>query len=99
MSPLPNPETVALHPVRVLVEKASNRSFVLKFNCLRRTDHAWNIDAYINLYLIARYLLHTHPPLHFIESYPKVPWCSSVQSSLPRIMYRFVVHLLVWKQM
>ena len=54
MMPLPTPETVAIHPVRVLMEKASKRHFTLRFRVDRRADHLYDVDGYINLYLIAR---------------------------------------------
>ena len=54
MMPLPTPETVAIHPVRVLMEKASKRHFTLRFWVDRRADHQYDVDGYINLYLIAR---------------------------------------------
>lgn len=57
MMPLPNPDTVAIHPVRFLVEKASKRGLILKFHISKNRDYSFNIDAYINLFLIARYAL------------------------------------------
>ena len=54
MDPLPKPETVPLHPVRVLVEKAFHKGFIMKFNIRKGVDHTYNVDAYICLYLLAR---------------------------------------------
>ena len=57
MMPLPNPETVAIHPVRVLFEKASKRGLVLKFLVSKNRDHTFDIDSYIDLFLIARFAI------------------------------------------
>lgn len=54
LSPLPDPETVALHPVRVLMEKVVQRHCILHFRIRKREDRLFDVDAYINLYLIAR---------------------------------------------
>ena len=54
MDPLPKPETVPLHPVRVLVEKAFSRGFIMKFNIRKAAEQTYSVDAYICLYLLAR---------------------------------------------
>lgn len=53
-SPLPAPDTVAIHPVRVLVEKVSKKHLQLRFRVVRRHDQLYDVDAFVGLYLISR---------------------------------------------
>jgi hypothetical protein len=54
MAPLPDPNTVALQPSRLLLEKAAKRGCTLKFHTEPQDDHSFTVHAFIDLYLLAR---------------------------------------------
>ena len=66
MGPLPDPDTVAIQPTRLLLERASKMGCTLKFHSIAQEDHTFDVHAFIDLYLLARYasvslsMLHQH---------------------------------------
>lgn len=53
LTPLPSPESVALHPVRILTEQVSKRRLTLRFR-VKQVERNFNVDAFVELYLISR---------------------------------------------
>jgi len=54
VAPLPDPNTVALQPSRLLRESAAKRGCTLRFHTEPQDDYSFNLHAFIDLYLLAR---------------------------------------------